>query len=95
MKINPFITILILSAFLFLNTSAFAEGDQIKLKDGTLYKGSIVAQTDDQYYFNDGKEVLKINFSDIESITFGPKLPSQPTETKPENELKRMLRTGQ
>ncbi len=72
-------------AIILLAPAVFAGADKIKLKDGTILEGAIVARNDHQIYFNNGKEVLHIDFSDIKSIAFGPK-PLPQIEEKPSNE---------
>ncbi len=69
--------------FLLFSGTAFAGGDEIQMKDGSSMKGDIIGQNPEQVYLSTkDKGVVRIKFSDITTINYGPNGPVNPPKPK-------------
>jgi hypothetical protein len=65
----------LLISVLIFPLSAFAGGDEIELKDGSILRGDVIARNAIQIYLSTKeKGVMKVDVSDIRVIRFGPTL---------------------
>lgn len=60
---------------LLIQGPAFAGGDQLELKDGTLIEGDLVVRNQQEvYFYNNERRMLRFENSQVKNIKRGPKV---------------------